>query len=294
MDVEITKLNGESFRLSDYDVTVRDFDVSSIPVEGVYGDVEGRSGLVNYGAEFGQRTITIPIYTKAYDMGDYALLRDELFGLMTTSEPIYVREMRRQSEFNTCGDVSDDKYVGGKRYKVRVTGAYNLEQMRIYGFGEIMLETVDLPFAESIKTTADIDKNGLRYGDGWSYGMGLLYDEESHKYTHTGTSFKIYNAGSVPIHPFEQDLKITIDDVVGSSEYLQLENTTNRSTFRVTEGVKSNQTIILDGANITSNGTQYLRKTNKQFIELDAGWNEFKITGASSARVSFDHPFYYL
>src|SRR5699024_12674131 len=105
MDVEITKLNGESFRLSDYDVTVRDFDVSSIPVEGVYGDVEGRSGLVNYGAEFGQRTITIPIYTKAYDMGDYALLRDELFGLMTTSEPFYVREMRRlRSEERRVGE----------------------------------------------------------------------------------------------------------------------------------------------------------------------------------------------
>src|SRR5690625_4947282 len=157
-----------------------------------------------------------------------------------------------------------------------------------------MLETVYLPFAESIKTTADIDKNGLRYGDGWSYGMGLLYDEESHKYTHTGTSFKIYNAGSVPIHPFEQELKITIDDVVGSSEYLQLENTTNGTTFRVTEGVGSNQTIALNGANITSNCTQYLRKTNMKIIKLAAGWNDLKITRASRAKVAFSQQFYYL
>src|SRR5699024_3487249 len=189
---------------------------------------------------------------------------------------------------------SDDEYVGGKRYKVRVTGAYNLEQMRIYGFGEIMLETVDLPFAESIKTTADIDKNGLRYGDGWSYGMGLLYDDESHKYTHTGTSFRIYNAGNVPVHPFEQDLKITISNVTGSTNHLEIKNITNGTTFRVTEAVSSGQTIVLDGPNITSNDLQYLRKTNRQFIELDAGWNEFEIDGATNAEVNFDFRFYYL
>lgn len=298
MDVEITKLNGESFRLSDYDVIVRDFDVSSIPVEGVYGDVEGRSGLVNYGAEFGQRTITIPIYTKAYDMGDYALLRDELFGLMTTSEPFYVREMRRQSEFNTCGDVSDDKYVGGKRYKVRVTGAYNLEQMRIYGFGEISLVTTELPYAESIGTTADIDKSGLSSEDAlWSFDMGLLATDDSVIYTHQVSPeniFRVYNAGDVCVHPFDQDLKITVSNVLGSDEMFQLTNHSNGSRFRVSVPIESGDVVVYDGPNVTSNGLQFLRNTRKDFITLSPGWNELEIYYCDSAMIEFDFRFYYL
>src|SRR5699024_1545094 len=128
----------------------------------------------------------------------------------------------------------------------------------------------------------------------WGFGMGLIADNESLKYTHTGTLFKIFNAGNVPIHPFEQELKITISDVVGSSDYLELENTTNGTIFRVNEGVSSSQEIVIDGANITSNGLQYLRQTNKQFIELDVGWNDFRINGATDAKVSFDFRFYYL
>jgi len=241
----------------------------------------GSDGIppIYLGSEVEQKNIDVTIEILAYDYLDYPLLRDYLYGIFKFGRPFYVVDNRQP----------------GKRHKVILESDFiPTKHNPTNGTATIPLTTVDIHYAESIKTTADIDKNGLRYGDGWSYGMGLLYDDESHKYTHTGTSFKVYNAGDVPIHPFEQDLKITIDDVVGSSEYLQLENTTNGSTFRVTEGVKSNQTIVLDGANITSNGTQYLRKTNRQFIELAPGWNEFKIMGALSARVAFDHPFYYL
>jgi len=241
----------------------------------------GSDGIppIYLGSEVEQKNIDVTIEILAYDYLDYPLLRDYLYGIFKFGRPFYIVDNRQP----------------GKRHKVILESDFiPTKHNPTNGTATMPLTTVDIHYAESIKTTADIDKNGLRYGDGWSYGMGLLYDDESHKYTHTGTSFKIYNAGSVPIHPFEQELKITIDDVVGSSEYLQLENTTNGSTFRVIEGVGSNQTIVLDGANITSNGTQYLRKTNKQFIELESGWNEFEITGASSARVSFDHPFYYL
>ena len=64
--------------------------------------------------------------------------------------------------------------------------------------------------------------------------------------------------------------------------------------FRINEFVSNDRTIMLDGANITSNGLQYLRQTNKGFIELDPGWNLFTISGASRAKIDFDFPFYYL
>lgn len=287
-------MEGESYLLSDYDIHVQDFDVGSIPVEGHYEQLDGSHKQINYGAVYGQREITVPFYIKAYDMADYPLLRDKLFELTVTSDPVYLRELRRVNEVTTVQTDEGDKYVGGKQYKVRVTGNYELDQERIYGFGEITFETVELPFAESIGTTQDIENNGLRYSDElWSYGMGLQYGEETHKYTHEGSSFSIYNAGNVPIHPFEQELKITISNAQGSTKGLVLENKTNGTKFEVEEEVSSESKIVLDGANITRNKSQYLRKTNKQFIELEVGWNDFEIIKATSAKVEFDFKFNY-
>ena len=295
MDVEITKLNGDSVRLSELGVIVQDVNVSSIPIEGIYGHIEGRAGNVDYGAELGSRIITVPFILKAVDMADYPLLRDEVFSVVISGEPFYIRELRRPKEITFCDEINDDLFVGGKRYLVRVTDSFEFDQQFRYGFGEMVLETTDLPFAESIGTTKDIDKNGINSeAELWGYGMGLIADDDSLIYTHTKNNFMIYNAGNVPVHPFEQQLKITIDDVRGSSKEFQLRNKTNGTTFKVNEGVKSNQEIVLDGANITSNSLAYLRKTNKQYIVLEKGWNEFEVNGATSARISFDFKFYYL
>lgn len=298
MDVEITKMSGDSFRLSEHDVTVQDFNVGSVPVSGIYGTLEGRSGTVDYGADFGQRSISVPFFMKANDFADYPLLRDELFSLVVSRDPFYIREMRRETygSINGCGSDDDgDRFVGGKRYKVRISGTFDIDQRFRYGFGELSFETTDLPFAESIGTTQDIQSGGITTDPAiWGFGMGLIADDESLVYSHTGRSFRIYNAGNVGVHPFEQSLKITNSNVNGSSNSFELRNNTNGTSFKVTEGVTSAQTIIIDGANITSNGLQYLRKTNRRYIELDAGWNEFTIIGANSADVAFDFRFYYL
>ncbi|MFD2209372.1 phage tail domain-containing protein [Virgibacillus halophilus] len=306
MDAQIYKPSGETFTLEEYGIIAHDFKVSSIEISPEYQQVDGGDGNIDYGAVFGNRTISVPFTMKAYDLMDYPLLRDKLFSLILDKRPFYIRELRRSKyqaysfvdlhEPAKNSEESSNMYVGGKRYLVRLQNTFELEQMLKYGDGELVFETTNLPFAESIGTTADIDKNGLTYDSGiWAYGMGLLYEDESHQYTHTGTSFRIYNAGNVPLHhPFEEELKITISDVLGSSSYLELTNTTTGDTFRVNEGVGSDKTIVLDGPNITNNGLQYFRKTNRKFITLVPGWNQFTIKGASSAKVSFDMPFYYL
>src|SRR5699024_7551183 len=53
----------------------------------------------------------------------------------------------------------------------------------------------------------------------WQFGMGLRSVNETYRYTHVADQdrrFLIYNAGNVPIHPFEQFLEIEITDVEGS------------------------------------------------------------------------------
>ena len=288
MDVEITKKNGGSFRLSEYDIQAQDFNVSSIELMPTYGSIEGRSGAVDYGADYGSRTISVPFYLRAYDMHDYPLLRDELFSLVTTKESFYIRELRRPSEFTTCDDGYDDEYVGGKRYLVRLSNVINLDQQRTYGFGEMVFETTELPFAESIGTTAYIDKHGLLYSQElWSYGMGLSYDEETHKYTHNTKTFRIYNAGNVEeLDPFEMDLKITVEGINGPYE---LKNETTGDVFKYT-GSNSGK-LLLDGPNVTLNGLQAFRDTNRRYITLAPGWNTF--TQSQNKKVSFDFRFYY-
>ncbi|MCR1994590.1 phage tail family protein [Bacillus subtilis] len=290
MDVEITKLNGESFRLSEYDVTARDFVAGSPTINPVYSQIEGRHGRVDMGATYDTRSISVPFYYKAADIHDVALLRDELAGLAVSAEPFYIREMRRIIYGN-----GDNQFISGKRYKVRLANSYEIDQQLEFGSGELRFETTDLPFAESIGTTADIDANGIDVGSAiWGAGMGLSTEPDYQRYTWRGTSAVIYNAGKIAVHPFMQYLKITISDVRGSTQFLQLRNATNGSIFRVNEAVSNSDTIVIDGPNVTKNGLVFFRKTSREFISLEPGRNDIQITGATSAKVSFDFRFYYL
>lgn len=290
MDIQITKMNGDSFRLSEYNVTVRDFIVGSIPVSGLYGTVEGRAGTVDYGADFGQRPITVPFYMKANDFADYPLLRDELFALVISQEPFYIREIRR-AEYQT----GDNRLNSGKRYKVRIAGGFDIDQQFRYGFGELAFETVDLPYAESVGTTADIQREGISVdSEIWGFGMGLQSEDNTLEYTFTRADFQVYNAGNVGVHPFMQDLKITISDIRGATGSLELRNITNGTSFKINEEVNDNHVIVLDGANVTSNNLVINpRVTNRGLIQLNPDWNNFEIKGVTSARVSFEFRFYY-
>lgn len=289
MDIEITRMNGDNFLLSEYGIVVQDFIVGSIPVSGIYGTVEGSSGMVDYGADYGQRPISVPFYTDAHDMADFPLRRDKLFELTVSQEPFYVRELRKVNYQDKRSSL-----VGGKRFKVRITGEFSLDQTFKYGFGTMEFETVELPFAESVATSLDIDRFGIRANPSvWGFGMGLIDDDDSFIYSHTGKSFRVFNAGNELVHPFDQYLIITIRNVQGSNRNFELQNKTTNDSFKTKEAVSSSQIIKLEGPNITSNGTQYLRKTNRQFITLAPGWNEFAVSGASSAKVEVDTRFYY-
>lgn len=262
-------------------VTPLDIFISSINSKRIKEEIEGNHGYVDYGRTFETRNIEIDMLLTARDTRDYRLIRDRVFSFFNEDNYLYISE----------------EYQRGKRYKVSTVESFIPERFsQAVSTVRFNLEMVDIPFAESIGTTQDINLRGINAEDAlWGFGMGLIDDPLSHKYTHTGTSFKIYNAGNESIHPFTQQfLKITISNVQGSTSYFQLKNNTNGSLFRVNEGVTSSQTILLDGPNITSNGLNYLRKTNKGFIELQLGWNDFIITGVTSATVAMDFRFYYL
>ena len=250
-----------------------DIFISSIEKRRDSEIIEGRPGIITTGQTYSNRMIEVSLGLMANDTRDYRLLRDEVFSFFD-DDYFYISE----------------SYERGKRYKVAVLQSYIPERLnRRIARVDFVLDLVDLPYAESIGTTKIIDERGTLSDDElWGFGMGLIDDPDSRKYTHTGTSFKIYNAGNVPIHPFEQELKITLTGI--NADNFTLRNTTNGSEFKINEAV-NNQTIVLDGPNITSNGLAFLRATNKQFISLEPGWNEF--TASSNVTAEFVFRFYY-
>lgn len=245
------------------------------------GGEDGIPPIYN-GSTVQQKEITASIELVAHGYLDYTLLRDYLYGIFGFGKPFYVVDKRQP----------------GKRHRVILESNFiPTRHNSINGTADIPFITVGTHYAESIGTTQDIQRDGIDVDSGlWSYGMGLELIDESLIYTHSpvvNETFRIYNAGNVLIHPFKQDLKITITDVVGSDEIFQITNNTNGSRARVEKSLSSSDEVIYDGPNVTINSFAALRDTRKDFVELSPGWNAFQIYHCDSAKISFDFPFYY-
>lgn len=251
--------------------------IPSVPFENRWESGEGITPTF-IGAEAKQKTIEATIELLSYDYLDYNLLRDKLYGVFGFNQPFYVVDKRQK----------------GKRHKVILESNFMPERKSTNnGTAVIPFVTCETPYAESLGRTTDIDANGINSDDElWGFGMGLIDDDEL-IYTHEGTAFKIFNAGNEAIHPFEQDLKIIINNIQGSSSYFELKNITNGTRFRTTTAVASGHEIVIDGPIVTRNALSFLRNTTKEFITLEPGWNEFEISGATNAKTIFDFRFYY-
>src|SRR5699024_749853 len=197
------------------DIVVIDVEIPSIPFENKW--TGGDDGIIpiHQGVDIKQREIKVTTMMEAYDVPDYYLSRSELYAIFGYGVPFYL-VLNNES---------------GKRYKIILDDSYLPERLLpTMGRIEIPFITTELPYAESIGTTSDIQKNGLSADDGmWSFGMGLESVDDALKYTHqlprfSRMDFKIYNAGNIPIHPFQQQLIIKITNVKGSTDYLELVN----------------------------------------------------------------------
>ncbi len=276
----IQRHNGETIDLDDAGIRTRDFIISAPNYINQFGEIEGGLGVVDYGTSIGPRDINVYLRATSVDIPDFSLLRDEIFHIFRSEESFYLIEHREP----------------GKRWLVKAQDTYSIPQRNVFGNFEIRFIGLK-GVAESIGTTQDIHRDGIdAYKELWGFGMGLEAVNESLIYTHkavTGKTFRIFNAGNVPINPFEQDLKITISDVVGSSEMFQITNHTNGSRSRVEVPLSPNDVVVYDGANVTRNNIVFLRDTRRDFIELDPGWNVFQIYYCDSATIDFDFLFYY-
>lgn len=280
-EVEFIFKNGKKVKLRELNVYAQDFIVSSIQQDDYFQKQEGTNRRIFLGSDDVLRTITVPFFTYDKYIHNFTLIRDELFGLFGKEE-FWIREVR------------DEGYVSGKLYLVKLVDVIELKQTYKFSQHQLKFETTQFPYGISIKSTLDIQREGLTNDNSWAYGMGLETEDDSElKYIHTGKTFRIFNAGNVEVHPFESYLKIEIKNVAGSSNNFELVNRTNNSRFKITKQVSSSDVWIIEGPVVKRNSLLATKDTTKTFISLLPGWNTFEVLGASSVTASFDFKFLY-
>ncbi|WP_422404488.1 phage tail domain-containing protein [Mammaliicoccus sp. JADD-157] len=299
MDVEIVKKDGSVYRLSDFGV-VYDFVVGSISIEQYSDRVEGRFGKVDYGADYTSRRIKVPMKFKHNEMHHYAHLRDDLYGVLTDVESYYIREMRRpkrlEYEFVDFGETprflpnTDNQYVNGKQYLVRMVGELEPEQLFNGGEIEIEFETTELPFAETIYTTLEVDETGYIESIN-KYGLADNLNQDLVKYRHNSLTFDVWNGGNVTVIPESMFLKIDVVGLVTSGNFV-IQNDSTGDKFMYNDSVSS-RTLTLDGMQVKVDQTNKLRSCNREFISLKPGLNRITVKNGTYQEIKVDFKKYY-
>ena len=106
----------------------------------------------------------------------------------------------------------------------------------------------------------------------------------------TVNTFSVYNAGNVTVEPESMYLDIVFADTRGDSITVK-----NKTTGEVLEinAKTTGHVVRQQGMVIYVGGINRFRDTNRRFIRLLPGVNEFEVTGASYSRASVAFKFYY-
>lgn len=323
MDLKITKLDGSSYTLGQYSVTVKDVVISPIEVEQEKQNIQGLHGTFDAGMTYRERSISVPFVFVAESLASYPLYRDLIFELVYDDEPFYVQEMRRpqeqQYEFKdtTYNDTaiskdqygndtvfdspqSDNEVSTGKRYLVRITECEEMEQSGKKGTGSMTFTTTELPFAESIGTSLDLERDGLNYVDEpiWSYGMGLSNDPATRRYTFDiskGKAQDVYNFGNVKIDQFNQHLilRFTFKGTPASTMQFGFNGTQCEIDLKGAN-VKQGDVITYESGSYFKNGLSILNSTNYGIPVMKTGKNKLTFNKAYDIEAQVECRYYYL
>ena len=258
---------------------------------------DGRPGRINYHSEDEYRTITLLVQSTAYDMQDVAHLRDsinELFDgeLMLRERRIKSVEVEYESMGQRTGELQlgSPEYVNGKQVKVAMANSPEIDDTALVSTFTVEFETTESPYFETIYTTLELHDTGYS-ATAEKYGLVDNIDDEKVKYRFTGSNFTVYNAGNVTIEPESMGIVIQITSATSSGN-LSLKNITTGEEFKLNKEI-TNRNISLNGMNVRDGTINAFRDSNRRFISLAPGDNQFEITGATFSEVWFSFKYYY-
>lgn len=143
-----------------------DIFVSSVNKRRLTEEFEGRSGTLNYGYDYGERSVDLSLWLEAHDTIDYRLIRNELYAFFDTHDVFYIEETR----------------VPSRVLKVTIDESYIPERInQTHSSVEISCRTLDSVFWESIYTTLELHDSGYS-ATAEKYGLVDNIDDEKVKY----------------------------------------------------------------------------------------------------------------
>ena len=289
--------------MSDNDITGTSLEVLSFMASGIkkrsgsdYSD--GRPGRINYHSEDEYRTITLLVQSTAYDMQDVAHLRDAVNELFDGD--LLLREMRIKDitvEYESPGQrtgelqLKEPEYVNGKQIKVAMVNSPEIDDTTLVSTFTVEFETTELPYFETIYTTLELHDSGYS-ATAEKYGLVDNIDDEKVKYRFTENNFTVYNAGNVTVEPESMMLYIRASLLDSTGNFTIRNKTTGEEIILNRSSAGSHFTI--DGMVISLGGiANIFRDTNRRFISLVPGDNEFEILNGTFEEIRFDFKFLY-
>lgn len=152
-----------------------DIFVSSVNKRRLTEEFEGRSGTLNYGYDYGERSVDLSLWLEAYDTIDYRLIRNELYAFFDTHDVFYIEETR----------------VPSRVLKVTIDESYIPERInQTHSSVEISCRTLDSVFWESKYTTLELHDSGYS-ATAEKYGLVDNIDDEKVQYRFTPTKNRV-------------------------------------------------------------------------------------------------------
>ena len=265
-----------SFPVDDLGFGLKSLDINIGPViyENIYTSSSRADQLVKRYPK--DRDVSINAMFTAYNTVDWRLKRDRVYSFFRNLGVFYIAE----------------SYQPYKLLKVIVDESYEVDRpVTRWGLAEIPLKIIDTPFKQSLHTTLDIDSEGVRWNDKWGYGMGLSSDSEQWKYKFTNTNPRFYNAGTEDIKLIQQ--KGSLIRLIPKESVPWLEISDGTTTFRMNRQTTIDSPLTLKGHQIRVNNANVLDQTNREFLTIKKGWNNWQIRGISKFEIEIDYRFLY-
>lgn len=255
--------NDKTISLTDFDnFMYLDYVENDVQINTNTTEINGVDGVLTGASTFAPFELELRFMFSGVDIHDYHLFKHKLRQIIYQREPYYVWH-------------SD---MPGKKYAV-LPSTTEIEDLYSRN-GEISITfSVFKGYSESLRDTDNFSSSS---GE-WQFESGLLTDDEI-KYTHNKTNFKIYNGSTDTINPLlRHRFKMVVN--IDAPKGFKIANKTTGDVFEYKRGIKSNQTLTINGVHPFINNQRVGINTNWQWLTLDEGFNNIEIIGENIGNV---------
>lgn len=201
-----------------------DIFVSSVNKRRLTEEFEGRSGTLNYGYDYGERSVDLSLWLEAHDTIDYRLIRNELYAFFDTHDVFYIEETR----------------VPSRVLKVTIDESYIPERInQTHSLVEISCRTLDSVFWESKYTTLELHDSGYS-ATAEKYGLVDNIDDEKVKYRFSNDTSPLtiggWNNGGIAtsngdVNPYNINNIYSDEIVVSPGDKIDFEDTADHQNI---------------------------------------------------------------